>query len=565
MSAEEAERLLRCGAYDFIITDSQERSDRDRFFEEDIETILLNRTKTCVRETNSTSGFAFNKACFQASDGKSSSASTNIDIDDPDFWGKFFAESEDNTDITESRKGDKEVKENRRKKNSEVAKTAVADSELLSSSDSSDCIQIVSNGYENASNMQQQSCITSPEPSRVEGHFTHHNSFADGTKKDFTVSDIARGPIVGITENTNSLDNGDKIERNTVNASEIKKRTTCSNAKEEDTVEDVDNPANDNIDDSLSDEEYHPESDNDHSPEKRGKRKKQSVDINADNEKRFELVAKLNPSSMVVRSTPRDSYVLEKSPPNQIIKGVIQLENPDNVLSLSRKLAPDASSMERGNTILRENESTSTTNLAKPHIMSTHVRVSPDPTLGNKFTKSLPLKTNDDAIPAMDKKKCDLIQIKSVEAPYRRRSNRLKSQPKHYPCCEKLSVPEKANERSTPLHSSTTNKKSPLLKKATKRKIPMPTPQKETIPHPDPTEDSKGHGDVVRSRNYHGTSSTLQDIGTATNHDNIHRIPNDARDGKDCYTPRRSKRFKRSKRVQRSSETMPWWMLGKSS
>ena len=91
MTSAEIDRLLRYGAYDVLAEDGTSDTEAINFLEEDIDTILLRRTKRCVHETKDGNGFTFNKTSFKVSeDGTSTSDVADIDIDDPDFWNKFF-------------------------------------------------------------------------------------------------------------------------------------------------------------------------------------------------------------------------------------------------------------------------------------------------------------------------------------------------------------------------------------------------------------------------------------------------------------------------------------------
>ena len=95
LTAEDTERLLRFGAYEVLAEDGNE-VESNSFMEEDIDTILMSRTKTRVHATNSINDFTFNKASFKASndDLLEGSKECNVDIDDPDFWTKIFASSD---------------------------------------------------------------------------------------------------------------------------------------------------------------------------------------------------------------------------------------------------------------------------------------------------------------------------------------------------------------------------------------------------------------------------------------------------------------------------------------
>jgi hypothetical protein len=94
LTAEEAERLLRYGAYE-VLADDGDEGESNSFMEEDIDTILLSRAKTRVHQANFTNDFTFKKASFKASEGDllEGSKECNVDVDDPDFWTKIFASS----------------------------------------------------------------------------------------------------------------------------------------------------------------------------------------------------------------------------------------------------------------------------------------------------------------------------------------------------------------------------------------------------------------------------------------------------------------------------------------
>jgi len=94
LTAEEAERLLRYGAYE-VLADDGDEGESNSFMEEDIDTILLSRAKTRVHQANFTNDFTFKKASFKASEGDllEGSKECNVEIDDPDFWTKICASS----------------------------------------------------------------------------------------------------------------------------------------------------------------------------------------------------------------------------------------------------------------------------------------------------------------------------------------------------------------------------------------------------------------------------------------------------------------------------------------
>jgi len=117
MTEEEAERLLRYGAYDALAEDksSTVEAESKSFVEEDIETILLNRTKTRIHGATA-NGFSFNKASFKASKDDSfpseRSQDCDVDVDDPDFWSKMFngRNSKANADSLKHEKGKSDTK-----------------------------------------------------------------------------------------------------------------------------------------------------------------------------------------------------------------------------------------------------------------------------------------------------------------------------------------------------------------------------------------------------------------------------------------------------------------------
>jgi Superfamily II DNA/RNA helicases, SNF2 family len=102
ITEQEAERLLRFGAYDVLSEDKNSTNENDSksFMEEDIDTILLRRTKTQIHDRQISNGFNFSKASFKPvnSDSLDGSLECDVDVDDPDFWTKIFA-------VADSKKG----------------------------------------------------------------------------------------------------------------------------------------------------------------------------------------------------------------------------------------------------------------------------------------------------------------------------------------------------------------------------------------------------------------------------------------------------------------------------
>uniref|UniRef100_A0A4W3KAU6 Chromodomain helicase DNA binding protein 9 n=1 Tax=Callorhinchus milii TaxID=7868 RepID=A0A4W3KAU6_CALMI len=85
MSKKEIEDLLRRGAYGAIMDEEDEGS---KFCEEDIDQILMRRTKTITIESEGR-GSTFAKASFVASGNRS-----DIALDDPNFWQKWAKKAE---------------------------------------------------------------------------------------------------------------------------------------------------------------------------------------------------------------------------------------------------------------------------------------------------------------------------------------------------------------------------------------------------------------------------------------------------------------------------------------
>uniref|UniRef100_A0A8B9QGY9 Chromodomain helicase DNA binding protein 9 n=1 Tax=Apteryx owenii TaxID=8824 RepID=A0A8B9QGY9_APTOW len=85
LSKKEIEDLLRRGAYGAIMDEEDEGS---KFCEEDIDQILLRRTKTITIESEGR-GSTFAKASFVASGNR-----TDISLDDPNFWQKWAKKAE---------------------------------------------------------------------------------------------------------------------------------------------------------------------------------------------------------------------------------------------------------------------------------------------------------------------------------------------------------------------------------------------------------------------------------------------------------------------------------------
>jgi chromodomain-helicase-DNA-binding protein 7 len=91
LTKKEIEDLLKKGAYGAVMDDDNAG---DKFCEEDIDSILERRTLTIVMESEK--GSTFSKASFASSNNRS-----DINIDDPDFWGKWAKKAEIDTTIGE--------------------------------------------------------------------------------------------------------------------------------------------------------------------------------------------------------------------------------------------------------------------------------------------------------------------------------------------------------------------------------------------------------------------------------------------------------------------------------
>lgn len=76
LSKSEVESLLKRGAYGAFMDDEAST----KFCEEDIDQILERRTQKITHDNSADKGSIFSKASF------STSASDNIDINDPNFW-----------------------------------------------------------------------------------------------------------------------------------------------------------------------------------------------------------------------------------------------------------------------------------------------------------------------------------------------------------------------------------------------------------------------------------------------------------------------------------------------
>jgi len=105
---------LRHGAYDMFQEENVGTAEKEsnEFMEQDIDTILERRTKTVVHDNtgskSNAAGGTFSKASFKAFGGSETKDScetltTDVDIDDPDFWKKMVGEAKfENKDILES-------------------------------------------------------------------------------------------------------------------------------------------------------------------------------------------------------------------------------------------------------------------------------------------------------------------------------------------------------------------------------------------------------------------------------------------------------------------------------
>jgi hypothetical protein len=103
LSKEEIEKLLRHGAYDIFNEDSAGTAEveSNNFLEQDIDSILLGRSRTVVHDNtgskSNAAGGTFSKARFKAAKtpdtAKGKGKHEDIDIEDPDFWKKMVGES----------------------------------------------------------------------------------------------------------------------------------------------------------------------------------------------------------------------------------------------------------------------------------------------------------------------------------------------------------------------------------------------------------------------------------------------------------------------------------------
>lgn len=91
LTKKEIEDLLKKGAYGAVMDDDNAG---DKFCEEDIDSILARRTTTIIMESEK--GSTFSKASFASSSNRS-----DINIDDPDFWGKWAKRAEIDTTLGE--------------------------------------------------------------------------------------------------------------------------------------------------------------------------------------------------------------------------------------------------------------------------------------------------------------------------------------------------------------------------------------------------------------------------------------------------------------------------------
>lgn len=110
------EKLLRHGAYDMFQEENEGKSEKEsnEFIEQDIDTILERRAKTVIHENtgskSNAAGGTFSKASFKGltgneTDQNGTSASADVDIDDPDFWKKMVGEAKfEDEDIIKSTK-----------------------------------------------------------------------------------------------------------------------------------------------------------------------------------------------------------------------------------------------------------------------------------------------------------------------------------------------------------------------------------------------------------------------------------------------------------------------------
>lgn len=97
ISAKETELLLRHGAYHLLSQPEDELdSESKRFMEEDIDTILLRRSKKKVHNEAQSSSTSFQKATFiSGNDDKNEfHYDCDVDLEDPDFWSKVFGKKD---------------------------------------------------------------------------------------------------------------------------------------------------------------------------------------------------------------------------------------------------------------------------------------------------------------------------------------------------------------------------------------------------------------------------------------------------------------------------------------
>ena len=85
LSKKEVEDLLKKGAYGALMENDDAA---DKFCEEDIDSILEKRTTNVTIEGQGQAGGSFSKATFASAD------TTDIQLDDPDFWAKWAKKAE---------------------------------------------------------------------------------------------------------------------------------------------------------------------------------------------------------------------------------------------------------------------------------------------------------------------------------------------------------------------------------------------------------------------------------------------------------------------------------------
>jgi hypothetical protein len=97
LSKDEIEKLLRHGAYDIFNEEKAGEGEKvsNEFIEQDIDSILERRSRVVVHDNTGSgsiaSGGTFSKASFKArSQDPHSNSTVDVDVDDPDFWKKFF-------------------------------------------------------------------------------------------------------------------------------------------------------------------------------------------------------------------------------------------------------------------------------------------------------------------------------------------------------------------------------------------------------------------------------------------------------------------------------------------